>query len=92
MPKKYFYLKSNAVYNSSAKNAAALAEKMCRKRNAKKIVEEYNEVSETNLNMKETLVNMNEEVNEYEKQLQSIKQKITVWAQNVYKMEENKHF
>ena len=37
--------------------------------------------------MKETLFNMNEEVNEYEKQLQSIKQKITVWAQNVYKME-----
>ena len=72
---------------SNVKNAAALAEKMCRKRNAKKIFEEYNEVSETILNMKETLVNMNEEVNEYEKQLQSIKQKITVWAQNVYKME-----
>ena len=44
---------------SNVKNAAALAEKMCRKRNAKKIFEEYNEVSETILNMKETLVNMN---------------------------------
>ena len=30
---------------------------------------------------------MNEEVNEFEKQLQLMKQKITVWAQNVYQME-----
>ena len=72
---------------SNVKNAAALAEKMCRKRNAKKIFEEYNEVTETILNMKETLVNMNKEVNEFEKQVQSMKQKITAWAQNVYKME-----
>ena len=37
--------------------------------------------------MKETLVNMNEEVNDFEKQVESMKQKITVLAQNVYKME-----
>ena len=72
---------------SNVKNAASLAEKLCRKRNAKKIFDEYNEVTETILNMKETLVNMNEEVQEFEKQVESMKQKITVWAQNVYKME-----
>ena len=72
---------------SNIKNAASLAEKMCRKRNAKKIFEEYNEVTKTILDMKETLVTMNEEVEEFEKQVHSMKQKITVWAQNVYKME-----
>ena len=35
----------------------------------------------------ETLVDMNSEVNAFENQVQSMRQKINVWAQNVYKME-----
>ena len=77
---------------SNVKNATALAKKMCRKRNASKIFEEYNEVSETILNMKETLVNMYSKVNEFEKQVQSMKQKIDVWAKTCTKWRENKEF
>ena len=37
--------------------------------------------------MKEQLVTMNDEVNAFQEQIDSMKQKITTWAANVYKME-----
>ena len=69
------------------KAAAVNAEKCFRSRTANKIVNEYNEVSESILTMKETLVQMNSDVTNMEKELKSMKQKIDVFASNVYKME-----
>ena len=50
-------------------------------------MDEYNEVTDSILNMKEQLVTMNDEVNAFQEQIDSMKQKITTWAANVYKME-----
>ena len=71
----------------NVKAAAVNAEKGFRSRTANKIVNEYNEVTESILTMKETLVQMNSDVTNMEKELKSMKQKIDVFASNVYKME-----
>ena len=71
----------------NVKNASSLAEKFYRKRTAQVVLDEYNEVTDSILNMKEQLVTMNDEVNAFQEQIDSMKQKITTWAANVYKME-----
>ena len=71
----------------NVKAAGVNAERSFRSRTANKIVNEYNEVSESVLTMKETLVQMNSDVTKMEKELTSMKQKIDVFASNVYKME-----
>ena len=50
-------------------------------------MDEYNEVTDSILNMKEQLVTMNDEVNAFQEQIDLMKQKITTWAAHVYKME-----
>ena len=72
---------------TNVKNASSLAEKFYRKRTANTILEEYNEVTDSILDMKEQLVAMNDEVNVFQQQIDSMKQKMTTWAANVYKME-----
>ena len=72
---------------ANVKNASSLAEKFYRKRTAQVVLDEYSEVTDSILNMKEQLVTMNDEVNAFQEQIDSMKQKITTWAANVYKME-----
>ena len=72
---------------ANVRNATSLAEKFYRKRTAQVVLEEYNQVTGSILNMKEQLVTMNDEMNAFQEQIDSMKQKITTWAGNVYKME-----
>ena len=71
---------------ANVKNASSLAEKFYRKRTAQVVLDEYNEVTDSILNMKEQLVTMNDEVNAFQEQIDLMKRKITTWAANVYKM------
>ena len=71
----------------NVKNASNMAEKFYRKRTAQNILNEYNEVTESILDMKEQLVNMNSEINAFQTKINSMKQKMNTWAANVYKME-----
>ena len=72
---------------SNVKNASAIAERFYRKRTAQSIMNEYNEVTNSILDMKEQLVNMNSEINEFQMKIDSMKHKMYTWASNVYKME-----
>ena len=71
----------------NVKNVANYAEKFFRKRTANKILEEYENVSDSILNLKSDLLDMHNEVELLKNQIDSISDKIKVWAGNVYKME-----
>ena len=72
---------------SNVKNASTMAERFYRKRTAQSIMNEYKEVSTTIIDMKEQLVNMNSQINEFQTKIDSMKHKMYTWASNVYKME-----
>ena len=71
----------------NVKAAAEQAEKMFRRRSAKKIQQEFTEVSEAILSMKEQLVNMHSEVEVLENHVTLMKENITKCANNMQKME-----
>ena len=71
----------------NVRNAATNVEKFYRKRTANKILADYESVSDSIVEMKSDLLNMHNEVQLLQNQIESINQKIHVWAGNVYKME-----
>ena len=72
---------------ANVKSASTIAERFYRKITAQSIMNEYNEVTNSILDLKEQLVNMNSEINAFQTKINSMKQKMYTWASNVYKME-----
>ena len=88
-PMKAIYWSAPVKIINNVKAANDLAEKLFRKRNAKKIQKEYHRCSEVVINMKDKLVTMYKEVGVLEKQVTSMKTKIKECTADIYKVEKS---